>query len=199
MICAKRWLLVVLALLAAGARLRAAMPADTNAFNAALRDLSLKSYGRAEADFGRFTQTYTNSPLLAEAYLRQAQARIKLTNYDGAIALLAARQGNAGKMADAYLFWQGEAQFEKGDYSAAADLFDRVAREYPGSERCLEAVVKEAMARARLADWRRVVDLLRQPDGVYQKSVRAKSAGDVTAPGSLLLSEGLLTQGDFEG
>ncbi len=208
----KRWLVAALALVAVGGRLGAATMTETNAFNDALRDLSLKSFKRAEADFGRFIQTYTNSPLLQTAILCQAEARIMLTNYDGAIALLAAHQAKAGKLADLYLYWQGEAHFKKGDYAAtapdkngdyaaAADLFSRVAREFPDSERSLEAVVKEATARARLDDWQRVVDLLRETDGVFQKALKEKPGGDWTTAGSLLLAEGLLLEpaADYPG
>src|SRR5271155_1726737 len=94
----RRWMLVALALIAGVGRLDAANSAETNAFNAALRDLSLKAYERAEADFGRFTQTFTNSALIQTAVLCQAEARIMLTNYDGAITLLAAHQASAGKL-----------------------------------------------------------------------------------------------------
>ena len=64
-----------------------------------------------------------NSPLLPEAILYQAQARVKLTNYDGALQLLSEAEGQAGKLADEYTFWKATALSEKGDYRGAAETF----------------------------------------------------------------------------
>src|ERR1035438_4142845 len=105
----RRWLLVLATLLVTGPRLWGASAAETRTFCAATNLFSLGFYRPAEAAFGNFAQTYSNSTHLAEAILYQAEARTELTNYAGAIALLSAHQANAGTNADQYLFWLAEA------------------------------------------------------------------------------------------
>ena len=97
-------------LLAAGPRLWAASAAD-RAFDAAVKAFQDTFYDRAEAQFADFCQKYPTSPRLPEAILLQAQARLELTNYAGAIELLTANQGKAGTNADQYLFWLAEASY----------------------------------------------------------------------------------------
>ena len=103
-----RWILVLTLLLAAGPRLWAASAAD-RAFDAAAKAFQDTFYDRAEAEFADFCQKFPTSPRLAEAILLQAEARLELTNYAGAIELLSAHQGAAGTNADQYLFWLAEA------------------------------------------------------------------------------------------
>lgn len=182
-------MLLLSILFAAGPRLFAAGSAETRAFNAATNAFQLGFYARAESAFAAFVQTYTNSPHLAEAILYQAQARLQQTNYDGAIALLSGYQTNAGTNADQYLFWLAEADFRKGDYPAAAAGFGKFIRNFPDSPRALEAGIGEATARARLLDWRGVIELLDQTNGFFQAASRANGTNDLVLRGNLLLSE----------
>src|SRR5512137_1276766 len=101
-----RWIVVLLLLLAAETRLLAASAAD-RAFEAAVKAFHDTFYDRAEAQLAEFRQKHPTSPRLSEAILLQAQARLELSNYAGALELLSAHQGNAGTNADQYLFWLG--------------------------------------------------------------------------------------------
>jgi TolA-binding protein len=192
-----RWILVLTTLLTAGPRLLAASSAEMRAFSAATNTFRLGFYDRAEAAFGNFAQTYTNSPRLAEVILYQAEARIQQTNYAGAIELLVARQSSAGTNADQYLFWLAEAQFRKGDHPAAQAAFARLVKEFPASPRRLEAAIGEATARMKVGDWAGVSEVLQQRDGVFQSAVRANISGELVSSGHLLLTEAKLAQKDY--
>jgi TolA-binding protein len=198
-----RWIVVLTLLLAGSVRLCAASAAD-QAFRAARDAFQDKFYDRAEAQFADFTQKYPTSPRLPEAILLQAQARLELSNYAGAIQLLSARQGSAGTNADECLFWLAEAHSRKGDWRAAVDAFAKLVKDFPASPRCLEAALREASARAALAqtepaEWRRVIELLRQTNGVFQSAVRTNASSDVAVQGCLLLSEAQLATKDYSG
>src|SRR5689334_15155399 len=100
---------LIILLLVASSRLLAATSAESQAFNTALNFRNGGVWDRAEVEFAQFVQQYTNSTLVPEAILFQAEARIKQTNYSGAIQLLSANVGKAGARADEYHFWLGEA------------------------------------------------------------------------------------------
>ena len=173
-----RWILVLTALLAAGPRL-AASPASVHAFDAAYQAFQDTVYDRADAAFASFCQEFPDSPRVGEAILLQAEARIELRNYAGAIALLSSHQKDAGTNADQYLFWLAEAQMRKGDYRAASESFAKLVKEFPASTRLLDAVTREAsaeaaLARAAPAEWPRVIELLQQTNGVFQCAARTK-------------------------
>jgi molybdenum cofactor cytidylyltransferase len=192
-----RWMLGLSLLLAAGLRGSAASSAENRAFDAAATAFQLGFYDRAEAAFGSFTQVFTNSTRRAEAILYQAEARLHQTNYAGAIELLSAYQGSAGTNADQYLFWLAEANFRKGDYPAATNVFARLARDFPSSARGLEAGIGEATARAKLSDWAGVIEGLQRPEGVFQKAVRANATNELVSCGYLLLSEAQFARQDY--
>ena len=194
MASACRSILLYVLLLGAGMRLLAATPAETRAFQAAEKEFQDSFYQQADRDFADFIQKYPSSQHLPEAFLYQAEARIRLANYAGALEVLAAHQGQAGKLADEYLFWQGEASFQKGDPRAAAESFARLLQQFPASPRRLEAVVREATARASLSEWARVIDLLQKTNGVFQAEL-SNPTNEFVQRGLLLLSEGHLRQG----
>ena len=196
-----RWILVLTLLPAAGLRLWAASAAD-RAFDAATNAFHDTFYERAEAEFADFRQKFPASPRLAEAILLQAEARLELTNYAGAIELLSGHQGVAGTNADQYLFWLAEAYARKGDYRAASDGFARLVKEFPASSRCPEAALREASARAARArtepsEWQRVIELLQRTNGVFQTEARTNASSEVVVPGYLLLSEAQLATKDY--
>jgi len=197
----RRCLLILAVLLAAGARLAAASAAD-RAFGAAVKAFQDSFYERAEAQLAEFSQKHPASPRRAEAILLQAQARLMLTNYAGAIELLSAHQGAAGPLADQYAFWLAEAYSRKGDWRAASDAFARVSQEFPASPRGLEAVIGEASARAALAqadpaEWPRLIALLQATNGVFQTAARAAGDSELVAQGWLLLGEAQFATGDY--
>lgn len=192
-----RLILVWAVLSAAGRCCQAATPVENRTFDAAVQKLNAGFYPQAEADFAEFVKKFPGSPLLAEAVLFQAEARIKLTNYAGALDLLGFYQAQSGKRADEYLFWQAEALSQKGDLPAAADAFGKLARDFPESPRRLEAAVRQALARSRLSEWPRAVALLRETNGVFQAAVRARSTNEMIARGYLLLAEGHMRNAEY--
>jgi TolA-binding protein len=177
----------------------AAGSAESRAFDAAKLSFDQTFWDLAEKNFADFVQKYPTSAHLPEAFLLQAVSRVHLTNYAGAIELLSAHQTEAGPRADDYLFWLAQAEQGKGDYSAAADSFAVLLKRYPASALGLEAAVGECAARAKLADWTRVRELLQQTNGVFQVAVRGKATNEVVARGYLLLGEADLAQKDFVG
>jgi len=191
-----RWILVLSLLLAAGVRLSAAS-AEDRAFDAAVKAFHDTFYDRAEAELADFRKKHPGSPLVPEAILLQAQARVELSNYAGAIELLAVNQAAAGTNADQYAFWLAEAHFRARDWRAASDGFATVVKKFPTSPRRLEAVIGEASARTELArskpaEWEEVIKLLQDTNGVFQSTARAESNFDLVAQGTLLLGEALL-------
>ena len=154
-------------------------------------------YGPAETAFGNFALTYSNSTHLAEAVLYQAEARIELTNYTGATALLSTHQAKAGTNADQYAFWLAEAQFRGGDYPAARDGFARLVVDYPASSRRLEAGLGEATARMRLGDVPGAIQVLQRPEGAFQNAVHAHATNDLVSSGYLMLADAHLAQKDY--
>src|SRR6266446_7811403 len=174
----------------------AAPPDEQRAFESAVTNLSTGFYEPAEKDFREFVQTYTNSAHVPEAILLQAQALVKQTNYAAAIDLLTLRQSIAGTNADQYLFWVAEAHFQKGEYAVAADSFAKLIKDFPASARRLEAAIREATARAQLAQWPGVLALLRQTNGVFQSAASTNAGDKFVVQGYLLLSEAELAQQD---
>lgn len=189
--------MAVTLLLAGGPLLAAETPTETGAFNSAYNQLRDTFWQQAEAGFAEFSQKFTNSVRLPEAFLYQAQARYQMTNYAGAIELLLAHQGQAGKWADQYLFWLGQAYLKKEDYPAAGGAFSNLVSQFRDSARCLEAGLGEATAWAKRGEWPRVLELLQKPDGVFQSAARTNSASEQVQSGYLLLAEGLLSRQDY--
>ena len=194
-------LLVLTLLLAAGPRLAAETAAD-RAFREAGKAFLDTVYDRADAGFADFCRKFPTSPRLAEAILLQAEARLELSNYAGAITLLSDHQKDAGTNADQYAFWLAEAQLRKGDYRVASDGFAKLPQQFPASSRLLEAGVGEASARAALAraepsEWPRVIELLQQTNGAFQYAARTNAGSDHVVQGQLLLSEAQLATKDY--
>lgn len=193
-----RWLVVAVLLVTAATPVRAAATAaETRAFAGAAEAFQGGFYQRAEAEFAQFIGSYPASARLAEAALLQAEARIQLTNYAGAIELLSMHRAKAGALTDQYLFWLAEALLRKGDYGAAAENFAAVIAQHPGSTRLLEAVIGEADARAKMSDWTRAADVLGQPNGVFQTFARTNAPNELVSRGFLLLAEAQLARKDF--
>src|SRR6266446_2421901 len=192
-----RWILVLALLVAAGPRLAAATSAENRAFDAAASAFGGAFYDRAEAEFADFTQKFPQSTRLPEAILFQAKARLEQTNYAGAIQLLSSNLTAAGIQADQYRFWVAEAYLRKGEYRTAAGSFAKLIKEFPASPRRLEAVLGEAAARSKLSEWPEVVELLKQPNGVFQSTARTNAGDQLVLRGYLLLSEAQLAQKDY--
>jgi TolA-binding protein len=199
---ASRIALLLLTLLLAGGTMLAAESGEDRAFREAGKAFLDTVYDRAEAGFADFCKKFPSSPRVAEAILLQAEARLELSNYAGAITLLSDHQKDAGTNADQYAFWLAEALLRKGEYRAASDGFAKLVKDFPTSSRLLEAGIGEASARAALArtepaEWPRVIELLQQTNGVFQSAVRTNDANEQVVQGHLLLSEAQLVTKDY--
>ncbi len=190
----RRWLLIALALLLGGGQLLAANTREERAYAAAARAFQDGMWSRAEVEFAEFSDKYPKSERVPEAVLMQAEADIKQAKYLQAIELLTTHASPAGKLADQYVFWLGEAQFQNEDYAAAAATFSRLARDFTESNRRLDAVVNEAAAYAKLDQWPQVSSLLQTPAGVFQANAKETPADDRVVRGQLLLADALLRQ-----
>jgi len=174
-----------------------AADAETRAFNNAAKALQDHFAPRAEREFADFIQKFSESSRVAEAILGQARAVFEQTNLNRAVELLTDNLPRAGQLADEYRFWLGQMRLESGQYAAAAAEFARLLAEYPASSRRLEASYKQAQAHFKLEDWKRVVELLRKPDGAFQQASQMGGDPDLTALGQLLLAEALFRQQDY--
>jgi len=178
------------------ASLFAATTAETKEFTAASQAFNDRFWERADRELGAFLAKYPTSEYRAEAQLFQAEARIKLRNFAGAIDLLEAGRETAGRFGDEYLFWLAEAQFQSDKLREAADLYARFISEFPNSPRLLDVIVAEAAARSQLKDLARVVELLGKPDGQFQKLAAASPGLTASVRGRFLLAEAEFAQGN---
>src|SRR5207249_10239414 len=96
-----------------------------------------------------------------------------------------------------YAFWLASAYARKGDNRAAADAFAKLTKDFPASPRRLEAAISQAGALAALAEWPRVIELLRDTNGVFQTAARTNASSKWVPQGFLLLGEALLAQKDY--
>lgn len=171
--------------------------AEAQAFNAAKAAFADLAYERAERLFGEYARQFPQATNLAEAILLQAQARYQLGRFDAAVELLNSRLADAGALADEYLFWAAEAHWRRGDYAAAEAGYARLLQEHPQSKHRLEAAYGQAFARFRQGNVTGTVDLLRDPNGVFQQAAQAQPDDPWIARGHLLLAEALFAQKDF--
>ncbi len=194
-----RWLLILFALILSSGQLFAASTKEQRAYAAAVAAFQDEMWGRAETEFAEFTQKYPKSTNAAEAVLLQARAEFKQGKLAQAIALLAARKAGAGGLADQYVYWIGEAQFQNADLTGAAETLISLARDFPESSLRLRAVVEAAAARAELGEWPRVGALLQETNGVFQRAAQLDPANELVTRGRLLLAQAALAQKDFGG
>jgi len=189
-----RWLLISFALVLGGEQVLVASTREERAYAAAASAFQDGMWSRAEVELAEFAEKYPKSEHVAEAVLLQAEADFKQQKFLQAIDLLTAHASQAGKLADQYVYWLGEARFQNGDYPAAAATFARLAHDFPGSRWRLDAVVNEAAALAKLGQWPQVSTWLQEPGGVFQTDVKRNPAAETVVRGQLLLAEALLRQ-----
>jgi TolA-binding protein len=194
--CGVMALLLNLALAASAA---APTAAEKRAFDAAVRAFADGFYERAERELGEFTAANPQSDLAPRAVLLQAQAKSKFKDYTGAVALLNSRLAAAGSLLDEYRFWLAEAQFQLGDLKAAAAGFESVVAGFPKSSRRLDAAYREALARFKIGETTRAIELLRDPKGAFQTAAKSQILSEPVVRGALLLAEALAQQKDFPG
>jgi TolA-binding protein len=195
----RRWLLILFALILSGEQLSAASSKEQRAYAAAVTAFQDEMWGRAEMEFAQFIQKYPKATNAPEAVLLQAQAEFKQGKLAQTIALLNARKAGAGHLADQYVYWIGEAQFQNVDLANAAETFIALARDFPDSPLRLRAVVEAAAARAELGHWPEVGALLQETNSVFQRAAQLDPANELVTRGRLLLAQAALAQKDFGG
>lgn len=171
-----------------------ATPEERRAFDVALKAFQdgVLGYARAEREFGDFVKSFPASHRHSEAVLRQAQSRYHMTNAAGAAELLTANLAEAGKFADEYQFWLGEALFLGGKFAPAAEAYAKLVATFPSSTNLLAASYNEALCRSKLGELRRVVDLLQPAASAFQRAAKARPRDEWVARGGLLLASTLL-------
>ncbi len=173
-------------------------PLEERDFTAAAKAFQDLNHERAEREFGEFVRTWTNSTRRVEALFFQARSRHARTNYPGAIELLTTGLPQSGKLADQYQFWLGEARFEAGQFEKAAEVYALLVRDFTNSPHYFVAAHNEALARFKLGNQRaKVVALLRDPAGAFQRAAKAAPTNDLAVSGTLLLGEALLAGKEF--
>src|SRR6185369_8799943 len=158
--------------------LRLALAADEefDLYAQASKAFADKFYERAEGQFADFVQKFPASTNAASAILLQAEARFFLRRYDAASDLLQANIAKAGALGADFTFWTGEAQSELGNYQPATQLYRKVLTDFPQSPLRLKAGYLEAYCAYQAKEYARVVDLLQDSTGVFQKLVKESPA-----------------------
>jgi TolA-binding protein len=195
----RRWFLILFALVLGGGALSAASTREQRAYDVAVSDFQHEAWSRADTEFGQFRSGYPNSTNLSAAVLYQGEARYKLGQFTDAITLLSTNRVKAGPLADEYRYWIGEAQFQTGDFTSAAETLVSLARDFPESPLRLRAVASAAAAYARLPDWRQHDLLLENPDGVFQRAAQSDPTNELVVDGWLSLENSKFQQRDFSG
>lgn len=196
----RQWLLILFVLMAGGGHLLAASRED-RAYSAAVQAFDDKLYSVATNSLMQFLENYRKSTNAPTAVLLLAQAEFWQKNYAGAAALLTdpatlARAKAAG-LADRYFYWQGEAQFARGDAPRAAQTFVSLTEVYPQSPLALNAAVEAAAIFGQNADWHRVDALLDDANGIFQRQARLDPASPQVANGRLWQAQSKCAQQNF--
>lgn len=187
------WILLVL--LTSAMPLWAEPTVEEKAFGSAVQAFQDRSWKLAERSFGEYREKFPKAENLAHALKFQAEARIWLKNYSGAIELLTSGLPSAGQWRDEYLFWLAEAHFKSGLLEQSANQFAKFAVEFPGSPRALSGVLRQAEARARMDQWERVVNVLDRSEGLFRARAKAEPANAEVVRGWLLLADAFLKLG----
>ena len=195
----RRWLLIWFTLVLGGGQVFAASAREDRAYAAAASAFQDGMWSRAETEFAQFVQKYPKSDRLAEAVLLLAEAEFKQGKLPPAIALLKTRKAEAGNLADQYVYWTGEAQFQNGDFSAAAETFVSLTRDFPESSLRLRVVVEAAVSLAQTNEWPQVLSLLEETNGVFQRAAQMDPGNELVSRGRLLLAQAKFVQNDFAG
>lgn len=191
-----RIFIFVVAVFSFNANLSFAQTPETRAYEAVVRAFEDGVFDLAEKDFAAFIETYPNSPRIAEATLYRARAALRQQQIKTATDLLTTNAARAGPLADQYQFWLAEAHRQSTNYQAAAEGFAKLVRDFPASPRLLEASYGEALARFKLQEWPRVIDLLRNTNSAFYQQAQRRPNDELVIRGQLLLAEALVENGN---
>jgi outer membrane protein assembly factor BamD (BamD/ComL family) len=168
-----------------------------SAFKAAANLFREGWHDRAEKQLGDFSAKFPNATNLNEALLMQAQSRFQLHQYPAAIALLEERLQSAGSLADQFRYWLAEAQFQLGQFEAAANSYASILAGFPESALRLSAAYGQAFSRFKLNDFTGTIALLQEPESPFQKAASADNSELTVVRGNLLLAEALFAQKQY--
>jgi TolA-binding protein len=198
MVFSWRWLLVALVLgLSCERNFAAGSTKEDRDYAAAVWAFKDGDFARAESEFAQFADTYKTSTHVAEAVLMQAEAQFKQGKFTNSITLLKSGKATAGFLADQYESWIGEAQFASSNFLAAAETFSRLANNPADAALGLRSVVNAASAYSQIPDWPKVVALLQETNGVFQRALSADAGNELVVRGQLLLARAKHELGDF--
>jgi len=169
---------------------------ETRAYEAAEGAFKDRIPELADKYFREFIQAYPNSPRVPQAILYRARAALLRHDTEAATGLLTTNAARATQLQDEYRYWLAETHREATNYTAAADTFASLVRDFPASPRVLEATYGEAVARFKLQQWSRVIDLLRATNAPFAKEAQARPNHELALRGQLLLADALLENGD---
>ncbi len=192
------WAVLVFMLAVAPARVLAASAAEMREYGVALRFFQDSKYDLAEKELADFVKKHGGSDKVPEAVLLQAQCRYEEKQYESAVLLLRERLADAGPLTDQYRYWLAESLFHLGNYTDAARTFSQLLAEFPASTNRLEAGVGEAFSYYKLGDLKRTLDLLRNPNGSFQRAAASRPDDDSAVRGDLLLIEVGLSLNDLK-
>ena len=170
---------------------------ESRAFDAAIRSFQLGTYDRAQNELATFIEQFPASPKISEALLLQAQSALRQKQLQTARDILTTNAFRAGDLADQYRYWLGETHIRGTNFQAAADTFARLIMDFPTSPRLLEAAYGEALARFRLAQFTKVIELLSAPNAVFRRAAKARPTDELVVHGELLLLESFVEQRQF--
>ena len=194
-LCVLRVLVIAVACLSLS--VFAQTPQEIRAFDAAIRSFQLGTYDRAHNELAGFVEQFPASQKVAEALLLQAQCALRLKQLDAAREILTTNAARAGDLADQYRYWLGETHIRATNFQAAADTFARLIMDFQTSSRLLEAAYGEALARFRLRQFAKVIELLSNQAGVFRRAARSRPDDELAAHGDLLLGESYVEERRF--
>ncbi|HZV34300.1 MAG TPA: tetratricopeptide repeat protein, partial [Verrucomicrobiae bacterium] len=182
-------------------RVDAASRGETNSWNE-IRDLasdvavSPTLWGTVENKCELFIKKYAQSDYVPDVLAVEAKAMFKQQKWDAVIAKFSNGPTNAVKVADKLAYWTARSYFEKNNYRAAAENFARLGREHPSSTLRLESIYRECECYAKLDEWQRVIEELRESNGAFQQLAKANANDQWVVSGLLLLGEAELARKD---
>lgn len=168
------------------------------AYKAAARAFQDGLFDRADKEFGDWSNRYPKSEKWPEVILLQAQARCKLNQFEAAVSLLNTHYAQAGKQADKFRLWIAEAQLQRGDNASAVAAYSQLLKDFVDSPSRSQASFGEAYAWFKMGNTTNAIELLRQPEGAFQKTAQAQPNDEYVLRGLLLLAEGYLTRQEYK-
>lgn len=172
-------------------------PQEITAFKSAVALFNDGFWDAANKALNEFIEKFPNSSYVPEAAFLQAQARMRIKDYNGAIETLKTHLPKAAARADDYLFLIGESYYYLGNFNAASESFTRLVTEFPKSKRVLDAVYRQALCAFQTNNFQAVIQILGSTNSLFQKTPVDKSNLERIAQGKLLLAEALIRIGEY--